>query len=226
MAWYNWARFGSVWEFGLRYQLTLINLHAIYAQVFSPDYIADNLRNYLVNPVGWQRTFPFLVPLPPVLVPPGPALAIPANQLEAVTGLLLSAPYLVCSVVPLGAMLMRGSGPGRAEPAISSPAWLYAALLASAAVSFLFILLYFYPTTRQLDDVVPTLGILAGLGIWEGWERLRGRRRALAGLTAVVMALVVLSIVSSSLLAVTSYENRFQHLNRELLRELVRFFGR
>lgn len=232
IAWYNWDRFGSIWEFGLRYQLTLLNLHALYNRVFSIQYIVPNLYNYLLNPVGISRVFPFLTPLSPAYLPPGPALGIAASDLEPVTGLLFSAPWLLFSLMALPAIFSRARGsaapPGASgdHAAPQAPIWLHAGLLASATASFLFVLIYFYPTARQLDDVVPIVSILAAIGLWEGWRLVRARRLAASGYGLISLGLIAVSILSSSLLAVTSYENRFQHLHRELLRQLIGFFGR
>jgi len=232
LGWYNWARFGSPIEFGLRYQLTFIDLHALYGQAFSVGYVIDNLHNYLINAVTVGRTFPFLTPLNPGRLPGGPALSIPQAEIEPVTGLLVSSPFLIYALLPLASLVGRfhqdPAGvvvPERREGQ-GSPHWLYVGLLGCAASSFFFVLLYFYPTMRQLEDVVPTLALLAVLGFWEGWRYLQHRPTGLPLYAVVGITLILASILASSLLAVTSYDDRFQHLNRELLRQLIRFFGR
>ena len=232
LGWYNWARFGSPTEFGLRYQLTLIDLYALYSQAFSISYIADNLHNYLLNTVAVSRTFPFLTPLNPGRLPPGPALSISPADIEPVTGLLVSSPFLLYGLLPLASLIARfhrdSASVAPLGPRVrgGSPRWIHVGLLGCAACSFTFTLLYFYPTTRQLEDVVPTLALLAILGFWEGWCYLRQRSTGLALYAVAAICLVVASILTSSLLAVTSYDDRFQHLNRELLRQLIHFFGR
>jgi hypothetical protein len=232
LAWYNWARFGSPAEFGLRYQLTLIDFNALYDQAFSVRYIADNLHNYLANLVAVGRAFPFVTPLAPARIPAGPALNMRPADLEPVTGLLVSSPYLVYALVPLAALLQRARHVHAVKPvegdqsAEDSPRWLYAGLVGCAAISFLFILAYFYPTMRQLEDVVPVMALLAIMGFWEGWRYSRHRTLSLIVYALAGFVLMLISILLSSLLAVTSYDDRFLHLNRELLRQLIRFFGR
>ncbi len=232
LAWYNWARFGSLTEFGQRYQLTVIDLNAMYGQVFSVRYIVDNLHNYLLNLVAIGRTFPFVTPLAPGRLPGSPALSIPPAEIEPVTGLLVSAPFLVYAILPLVALFGRPHRDSTSEAVAArhareqSPRWLYVGLLCCGAISSLFILLYFYPTMRQLEDVVPVLALLAVLGFWEGWRYLRHHPVGLTLYGVAAFVLILVSILMSSLLAVTSYDDRFLHLNRELLRQLIRFFGR
>lgn len=232
LGWYNWARFGSPIEFGLRYQLTFINMRALYDQTFSVRYVPDNLFNYLFNPVARGRVFPFLLPLAPQRLPPGPVLLVPPAQIEPVTGILTSSPFLVYALLPLAALLgrKRQGTPTREEglavPAARSPLWLYRGLAISAAAAFIFILLYFFPTMRQEMDVVPLLALLAVFGLWEGWRHLGAHRLWLGFYGLASLTFILGSIVIGCLLAVTSYDNRFQHLNRDLLRELIRFFGR
>jgi hypothetical protein len=231
LGWYNWARFGSPGEFGLRYQLTVINFRALYGQAFSIRYVQDNVSNYLLNPVGIERAFPFLIPLAPQHLPDGPALVAAPHDLETVAGLLITSPILVLALVPLSALIARGctaltrrapAGP----PEDGSLSWSKATLLGSALASFAVLVLYFYPTMRQLEDVVPTLGILAVIGWWEGWRWYKDHRPWNFVFAGLAIGLALFSIVSSCLLAVTSTENRFLHLNRELLRQLVHFFRR
>jgi hypothetical protein len=231
LAWYNWVRFGSMSEFGLRYQLTVLDLHKLYSQTFSLGYVLDNLHSYLTNPFRLQHAFPFLTALPPMLMPAGPASRLPATEWEPITGLLVSSPFLILAILPIASLLLNRGRTGAPRKsvnelrAIRSMGWITMCLTGAAALALGFLLLYFYPTMRQLEDVTPMLAVLAVVGCWQGWRSLRGHplSRTFYVLTASVLGAV--SVIVSSLLAVTSYDNRFLHLNRELLRQLIRFFG-
>jgi len=232
LATYNWARFGSILEFGLRYQLTVIDFNRLHDQAFSIRYIADNLRGYLLNPFRIGRLFPFVTALPPQVLPPGPARGIAAAEIEPVAGLLLSSPFLALALVPIQTLLAGHRGGNSAREAVPERQpgadldWIAACLAGSSVLSFAFLLMYFYPTMRQLEDVVPCLALLAVLGFWQGCSRLEAQALARSIYVTCAIALAVITITGSSLLAVTSYDNRFLHLNRELLRQLIHFFGR
>jgi hypothetical protein len=232
LAWYNWARFGSATEFGLRYQLTVINLHQLYDQAFSIRYVLDNLRNYLANPVRIGRIFPFLTALPPQFMPPGPAAALAPDEIEPVTGLVFGSPFLVLAAAPVLSILACGRKPTLADSAKMETQdarilrGISVCLLAGSALSFASLLLYFYPTMRQLEDFVPSATVVAILGFWQGWRYARAHAfwRMLYAIVAVALAFA--SVLVSCLLAITSYDDRFLHFHRDLLRLMIHFFGR
>ncbi len=102
ISWYNWARFESPLEFGLRYQITIFNLNKDANLVFEPGYFFPNLYTYLFHPFETTSGFPFIQP------------TVVSNTLKKfdivtsgfyhagmVTGLLFTAPFLLLGLVPL-----------------------------------------------------------------------------------------------------------------------------
>lgn len=70
MCWYNYARFGSVFEFGASYQLTGMHPHQVNTR--SPIYIPLGLYHYLLQTVSFDLRFPFfhaLAPVSPIDIP-------------------------------------------------------------------------------------------------------------------------------------------------------------
>ena len=49
LCWYNWARFGSPFETGIKYQLAGVPLQAYGGQISSPSFTAQNLYNYFLT---------------------------------------------------------------------------------------------------------------------------------------------------------------------------------
>lgn len=60
MAWYNFIRFGSIFEFGFTYTLTGPTLSPLAADVFSPRYALANLYTYFFRPPSIGAEFPFV----------------------------------------------------------------------------------------------------------------------------------------------------------------------
>ncbi len=54
---YNWLRFDSPFEFGMRYALA--GREALDTTLFHPRYLLPSLRTYLFNPGDWSGYFPF-----------------------------------------------------------------------------------------------------------------------------------------------------------------------
>jgi hypothetical protein len=59
LAAFNYARFGSVLEFGLSYQLPT-GINAQQNHLFNPAYLWDNFRIYFLHPATWKAAFPFI----------------------------------------------------------------------------------------------------------------------------------------------------------------------
>lgn len=173
---YNEFRFGSLWEFGQRYQLAGDRQDA--AAHFKWSYVGFHLRMYLLSPAQWSTVMPFVLPsvLPPL--PPGHGPA------EAVWGLLPNFPYcLFAFATPL--VLGRKSGTS------SELRWFLGAnalLFATAATA---ICLFYAMTARYQFDFAPEWLLFATLGVF-ALDRRAGRWRRT--LHAVVLAALAFSI--------------------------------
>ena len=93
LGWYNWARFGSVTETGLYYQLAGWNIRDHYDELFSPTYIFQNIQNYLFNPIEFTSTFPFVFMTRGSEIPVLPFYTVPEiYNAQPVSGLLCTFP--------------------------------------------------------------------------------------------------------------------------------------
>ena len=57
LLWYNAARFGSVFDFGARHQLTVTDVHW---QTVHPTELSQALYHYLLEPLVWNSKFPYV----------------------------------------------------------------------------------------------------------------------------------------------------------------------
>lgn len=236
LGWYNFARFGTPFEFGLRYQLTGRDLNRDFHQVFAPLYLAPNLFNYLFRPVRALPVFPFIKSLWGIAsLSPLPIRLPPLYWSEQVTGLVVSTPFasfggfllwwLLCEDAP-----SRGNVPQEGSISVVSrfPKDLrrtLATILAGAAMAFLPIGLFFFCSARYLMDASPLVTIVSGGGSWVAYQ-LSDRhtvRRRLVGLA--ILAAAVVSAAMGILLGVTSYDARFQNLNPVLFDQITRLLA-
>ena len=217
IGWYNWARFDSPLEFGLRYQITIFNLNKQMGLVFQPDYFLPNLYGYIFQPFEFRARFPFIQPIdgsgilnrlniaPPYLYAAG-----------RVTGLLFCAPFLLLSLVHLFSD-HKHKLPDRTK-SYSFPIYL---LLGSFLIGFLTILFYFFGQMRFLVDIISQITLLAVMGYWK--LILRGQRsisKAAKYFVGLSNLLIVLSICISFLLAFSSETNRMEKLNPGLIEKI------
>lgn len=232
LGWYNYARFGTATEFGLTYQLTRMDMGRYRTLFVSPDYVLPNLQVYAFRPFRIIQRFPFLIPaLEPEPVCAGPVLP-PIYYSEGGTGLLFSAPYLILGVLAFASLLrwLPAQVSGHTNAASDGESrllgWVCAALAGSALLTFCFLLGFFLSYMRYLMEVVPSLTLLASIGLWQGYETVRPRWQPRLFYSILAIGLATFSFVAGPLLAISGPEQRFRYLNHPLLQRLVEFFSR
>ncbi len=161
---YNWVRFGSVLEFGQKYQLAGVDNTK--QTFFGVGYFWYHVRLYLWEPGQWSWYFPFFIG---IRVPPAPAGQL---GVESVFGLLTNLPVVWCALACLVAL--RGD---TARP--NGRAWLWAVGLV-AVICGLTVCFFGGATNRYFVDFLPAWILLAGWGIlileygfagWTAWWR-------------------------------------------------------
>ena len=234
-AWYNYDRFGDILEFGHRYQLSRMNLHALYGYVMSVAYVPPSVFDYLLNPFRWLSVFPY------VKATIGGHYLWPIHKLipeyyytERITGIFITTPYILLAIIPIGLLIkekfpFRNPEGGGESPTVLQwnrldISWIMVTL-ACVVISIFTPLLFFVDTSmRHLTDVLPMLLLLATLGMWIGICKLKDRRLERWVFSILVWGITLFSAVTGFLLSVTGYQARFEHLNPELFERLTRLF--
>jgi hypothetical protein len=225
LGWYNWARFGSVLETGITYQLALLNLQKYRQDIFSVKYVLQNLYNYLLMLPKLRYNFPYIWPRMGIRTPIAGALGLPSLYFaEEITGLVYTNPFLLFAV--LAAFVGRRDSAG-SEHDVSGPAlarWLSAALGGSFLLGFATFLVFFWASERYLLDFLPAALLLALFGFWSRIQALRQRSLPWAVTAFVGMALLLISTVVSSLLAIAQNAEALRQLNPILWQQLNNLF--
>jgi len=219
LGWYNYARFGSFSEFGLRYQLAFVDMHKAFNSIFSPLYILPNLYNYLLNPFIAARQFPYLLPQYGRIFRNFP-LPLPRLYFsEAITGMLFVSPVVCFAIYGLIARLTKDRRHNSGSPSQLQRLELGLALAAAANIAVL--LCFFDAAERYSVEMIGPLIPLILIGVWEGYVRLADRpvwRRVYLALTLVLGGI---SILNSSLLAISSVQDRFFYSNPALMERIT-----
>ncbi len=149
---YNFLRFGSPFEFGVRYLLAG-DTHPSSVQGFSLRYLWFNLHLYFLKSVGWSAQLPFVRKMAVPPPPPG------HGNVEAPFGILMNVPVTwLALAVPL-------AWRNRSGPAASSLRWFVTAVVLLFCVDTLTIGLYYYTSVRYEVEFLPALLLLAVIGI-------------------------------------------------------------
>jgi len=237
MAWYNFDRFGSIFEFGHRYQLGWIDLSQ-YSRVISIDNIIQNLYNYLLTPYRTLNVFPFVKPNWGSYAVPFLRSTAPAHfHAEPVTGLLLGVPVLLLAFIPLVGSMFRAwrkfeTTPEEKDVVMSSDPWresgvkpLFLLLMGAALLEIGPLLFFDTNSMRYIVDVIPTLVLLSGIAFWLYLRALSPGSWKQRLFAISVGGLSVYTMVIGFLLSVTGQSGRFEILNPDLFERIARFFA-
>jgi hypothetical protein len=203
LASFNLARFGSVTEFGQKYQLTGANYRTTPA-LFSPANALPSTWSYLLRLPEVQTTFPFVTARGGEGTFPA-WISRPAfyESKEAIVGLLVSVPLILLAMLPIIQALRR-----------RIDGWAVALLLISGALAFAPVLLAIGSTQRYLMDLWPCVAILTTMGIWIALDR--GTAMVRGGVALMLAWTIGLGL----LFAASGYYDHLKTWNPPLYRQL------
>lgn len=186
LGWYNYARFDSVTEFGLRYQLANTDYRK-FNKPFSTSYIGSNLHNYFTFPVKFQKKFPYLKPTENV------------NSNERLAGLLFTSPWILLGVILLPHFVLAAAQ--KWDSAVLSPPeiWFLVSVGGSLLVMLTLVLTFYFPATRYIEDFMPLLSLFTFFllaRVFAMYKTRRGWRSfpqlfALVGFWSVIASLLI-----------------------------------
>lgn len=201
LAWYNWVRFGSIFEFGLTYQLANID-YTNFTNVFNPSRIPFNAALYLAHPLSVSTRFPFIARIEYV------------NSNERLAGLIFIAPYIFLLILPVTRWIRDFLASGRDGFASAknhgfAASWLSYSLPGAGLVSVLIIFSYYYPAMRFVEDFLPALGVFIAIQAGEQYDSLQNKLNFRQLFLSLAIILAAITILANILLAVPDEGVRF-----------------
>ncbi len=225
LGWYNWARFGSVLETGISYQLALPYLQRHSTEFFSVKYLIQNLYNYVLMPPKLRFNFPYVWPQLGVRRALFIREDLPAFYFaEGITGLLYTTPFLVFASASAFAFGMAKNPTPAGHPDAGLLQWLEWGLAGSFITGCGLFLVFFWAAERYQLDFMPAALLLSVVGFWRLDELLRSRRAAHLTLVCLAVSLLLVSVVVSGLLAIALNADGFKQLNPILWQQLNNVF--
>jgi len=209
-AWYNYARFGSITEFGFRYQLTSYNLYESMGETYSPAYIIPNLYKSLFNSLETRVTFPYYFPTrwdgPAWLERDYPSFYLLLS--ESITGIFIASPFVFFAFLNL----LNKDKDFR---------WILASITGTFLMAFLTMQIFFFTAMRYLLDFVPALALLSVIGFWQTLQTFKSNptiRCYCANPTGIILA--AYSIGMSLLVPISGRLEAYRVFNPDLLEQI------
>ncbi len=210
LMWYNWARFGSVFEFGLRYQLTSTNYLNSGNMLFSTGNIGGNLDNYLTHTFMITSNFPYVKAIENL------------GTNERMIGLLFTVPYFLLVLLIPATLIQKQIeiiNPRGEDNQRALLNWLIISLIGVTVANFTLLLVYYYAAMRFMVDVAPSLLLLSTIGFWRSHQATKCTitRVSIAALGCI---LATISIISSTLFTISLSPDR-QLIIMRILRQIL-----
>lgn len=209
-AWYNYARFGSITEFGYSYQLTSYNLYEKIDETFAIEYIPPNLYKTLFNPLERREAFPYIFPTrwagPDWLTNYKPKFYLTFT--ENITGLFISSPFALLA-------LLAFIRPRR------NLKWIIASVSLAFLAIFITLQAFFFVAMRYMLDAIPSLTLLTIIGFWHGFEIFKNNKIFIA----IAIILLGYTLAISLLISFSGNLETFRILNPELVQHMTWTFN-
>ena len=232
LIWFNYARYGSPFETGLRYQLTGDALPEDMSQLYSIRYIIPNAYLSLLQPFQFTpREFPFIVSKYDNSWTR--IIHLPESYYfsEQINGILYTIPFLWLLVLPAAHLVKKGwrwvkqAPSGQVSPMTNAvPARLWWMLAGSVFISFVTSLLFVFTTMRYLADFTPMLVAALAIYLMDMLERARFSKVGRFLLLIALILLCLASVVISLLINFSCGDRRIQNDNPLLYEKIAQFF--
>lgn len=220
LGWYNWARFGDMFETGISYQMTTPDLQGYRDVLYSPLYIPANTYNYIAAAPEVSKTFPFLKSVRGNGHLRFPQFKLPkVYYTRSMTGILYSTPFVVLAGISVLSFPFLKK---KRDEDLSKPEtdyllkWIIVSLLGSFLVAFLLNLSFFWVETRYFLDFTPPLVLLSIIGFWLACRSLALWTLPYWGFLLAGIGLMALSVLVSNLVLfsnqATVYQDKFPEL--------------
>ncbi|MEA2338708.1 MAG: hypothetical protein QOE82_2715 [Thermoanaerobaculia bacterium] len=220
MLWYNAARFGDPLEFGVRYQLTHVDMagRKVCSLCTLPELsrFANNLGHYLFWPLHFRSEFPFLDAMPARL-DPAVSWPTPGNMTEQIIGIAPLAPLMMLgTLIAILLALRRGVSDlaTRSSLQVMAGAWLIIFGLSSC----------WWIVARYSLDFMMLMSATSVVFIELALTRLRFGTVRFAPVRATIIALACYSILTGILLGFLGPGDAFKRVNPIVFERVAGWF--
>ena len=230
---YNYDRFGSVFEFGHRYQLTGLASTEDYGNQTSIRYVVPSLYSYFFRPPSLSEQFPFIT-VPAIKEKMWPFFIHPPENYyyaEPLAGLLLIVPLIGFTAVlllRLSWLLLNGDVSLKnvryADDGVHL--WFGASLLGYVLIQTAVLLVFVSTSMRYLVDITPALIILSSMFVGLYIRSLEKDGYWVKAIMYLWLLTTLLTVTAGLLIGITGGQNNFLNKNPQLYHQLLEWFSR
>jgi len=230
---YNYSRFGSILEFGHRYQLTGLASTNDYGDQTSLSYAVPSLYSYFLRPPSLSGQFPFIT-VPAIKQNMWPFFINPPENYyyaEPLAGLLLVVPLLGFTAILLlrlfwllinGDVSFRNIRYSENELLI----WFGASLLGYVMIQTAVLLVFVSTSMRYLVDITPTLIVLSSMFVGLYIRSFEEDGNWVKAILFLWLLTAILTVLTGLLIGLTGGQNNFLNKNPQLYHQLLEWFSR
>lgn len=210
LAYYNYSRFNSIFDFGSKYQIGLINYMKI--SPIGLNNISENVYLYLLRPVKFLSQFPFVEA--PFWAP---AIVEKKWQYERMAGIFYAFPFV---------FILLGFFPFFVFKGIEKfPKVEFKVLSLITIQNLSILLLYHYQTFRYYMDFIFVLIILSVISWFSIYVELVNKKKPYKKFLFISTVLLLISIVFSFAFSIKGQLLGLESQNPHLFNSIVRFFN-
>lgn len=231
---YNYARFGSIFEFGHRYQLTGPSLTTEYGNISSPKYMLPNIFTYIFRLPDISAEFPFIT-VPWIKENMWPSLIrLPENYYytEPVAGILWVLPLIGLTtllLVRLSWLFINGDisrNTLKEKTKSNSFSWFGFTLLAYILIQLFILLIFINSAMRYLVDISPAMIVLSTMFVAYYVQTVDTNPYLIKFIASLWVMASFLTVLSGFLIGFTGDSNNFLNQNPVIYYQLYEWFGR
>lgn len=234
LCWYNYARFGSIFEFGHRYQLTGPALTADYGDINSVQYILPNTFTYIFRQPELSLEFPFLT-VPRIKKDMWPFfIRLPEHYTynEPMAGIVFVVPLIGLMALLLTRSLwlfINGDIPHNTEAKNQNASlfsWFTFSIFVYVVIQIFILLTFLYSAMRYLFDFSPALIVLSTMLVGYYVQVIDNKSYLVKIVTFLWILSSILTVCAGFLIGFTGDKNNFLNQNPAIYYQLYEWFSR
>jgi hypothetical protein len=230
---YNYDRFGSIFEFGHRYQLTGLAMTKDYGDQTSIHYVVPSIYSYFLRPAALTVHFPFIT-VPAIKEKMWPFfIHLPQNYYyaEPLAGLLPVVPLLGFTAILLLRLfwlLLNGDASLKNVRHAGNDVllWFGASLLGYILIQAAVLLVFVSTSMRYLVDITPAAIVFSSLFVGLYIRSFEKDDFWAKAIPYVWLLTAVLTVIAGLLIGITGGQNNFLNKNPQLYHQLLDWFSR